>query len=114
MKSKRKSLICTIAILLSSLIFSCGSQSNPDGGHNIVLWGYVYNSSSAPVEGIKVTSNYGYTHTDSEGYFEILCYYFADNKKIKLSFSDASGTYKEIIEKEFSISENLNIYLEAN
>lgn len=112
MKCKKKLLICAIALLLSPLFFSCKTELNPAGGINIVLWGHVYDDTSAPKKNVRVTSNYGYTYTDDSGYFEILCFYYPNNKKVNLSFSDSNGEFKEIKEKDFSISENLEIKLE--
>lgn len=114
MKRKRLYLICAAALLLSYAFFSCKTELNPAGGINIVLWGHVKNGSDAPVEGIMVTSNYGYTLTDEEGYFEILGYYYPNNKKVKLSFTDKSETYKEIKEREFTTLETIEVILENN
>lgn len=88
----------------------CDSPINPAGGINEMITGNVYSEEdSTPVKGIKVTSNYGYTLTDENGYFEILSYYLVDKTSDSsisvpkedhvLTFTDidgdANGKFKE-------------------
>lgn len=112
MKRKRLYLICAAVLLLSYAFLSCKTDLNPAGGINVVLWGHVYDDTSAPIKNVRVTSNYGYTYTDDSGYFEILCFYYPNNKKVNLSFRDSNGKFIEIIEEKYSISENLEIKLQ--
>lgn len=98
----RKILFIFLLCLLPLNYFGCKQVINPAGGINEFITGYI-TSESSPIPGIKVSSNYGYTISDENGYFEILSYYLVDtsddntiylpqkNAKHELVFTDIDG-----------------------
>ena len=101
----KKILLPLLIAVLSLFVFTgCGDILNPEDGINELIQGTVYAQEDAtPIPGIKVSSNYGYTFTDSEGKYIILSYYPVDptnedtikqsknTSEHKLTFTDVDG-----------------------
>lgn len=124
--TKLLQFIFPICILISTT--SCEPVVNPEGGINEFITGYV-TCEGIPIQGIKVSSNYGYTITDENGYFEILSYYLVDSsnssipsapqKTHELIFTDIDGDSnynlkEKIIKQNAGISEPIIVMMEKN
>lgn len=82
-------LFCCFSLFLIS---GCEKTTNPAGGINELIYGYV-NCEGNPIPEIKVISNYGYTFTDANGYFEILSYYYTETHNSTLSNSETINAH---------------------
>lgn len=81
------------AFIVSSFL-SCSDYSiekNPWGGKNLCVRGFVTTEQNQAIPGIKVTSVWGTTKTDSNGYYEILACLEPDETSTVISFDDVDG-----------------------
>lgn len=96
-----KAIIEILVLLFTNLFFfSCDPMAdpewNPKGGMNFVIAGTVTvddgSDTGAAIKGIEVRSNYpGVTHTDGNGYYEILCYFPKYDETTTVEFVDIDG-----------------------
>lgn len=88
-KLHSKLILIILSVFVAVLFFGCKPVLNPEGGINEYISGIV-KSDGSPIPGIKVTSNYGSTITDENGFFGILSYYFKNENHL-INFSDIDG-----------------------
>lgn len=88
-KLHSKLILIILSVFVAVLFFGCKPILNPEGGINEYISGIV-KSEGNPIPGIKVTSNYGSTITDENGFFGILSYYFKNENHL-INFSDIDG-----------------------
>lgn len=91
-KLHSKLILIILSVFVAVLFFGCKPVLNPEGGINEYISGIVKSEENPgnPIPGIKVTSNYGSTITDENGFFGILSYYFENDNHL-IIFSDIDG-----------------------